>query len=103
LGDDDDDDDDDGDDTPEPTTPKAFKTLSSFPHTSTSSLISNTTSAPSAICSCLITGRAMLIPLIVKDLIYGFDRAPIAVIVSFLGVEEGCGFKSMLILSKRGL
>lgn len=33
----------------------------------------------------------MLIPLIVKDLIYGFDRAPMAVMVSFLGgVEEGC-------------
>ena len=46
----------------------------------------------------------MLIPLIVKDLIYGFDRAPMAVIVSFLaGVEEGCEFKLMLILSKRGL
>ena len=46
----------------------------------------------------------MLIPLIVKDLIYGFDRAPMAVIVSFLGgVEEGFKFKSMLILSKRGL
>ena len=31
----------------------------------------------------------MLIPFIVKDLIYGFDRAPMAVMVSFLGgVEE---------------
>ena len=52
----------------------------------------------------------MLIPLIVKDLIYGFDRAPMAVMVSFLlllllGFEDGgsCGFKSMLILSKIGL
>ena len=46
----------------------------------------------------------MLIPLIFRDLMYGFDRAPIAVIVNFLGValdeEED---KLMLILSKNGL
>ena len=97
--------DDDPPEPPTPTpTPKAFKTLSSFPHISISSLISNITSAPLAICSCLIIGRVMLIPLIVKDLIYGFDRAPMAVIVSFLaGVDEGCEFKLMFILSKRGL
>ena len=30
----------------------------------------------------------MLIPLIVSDLIYGFDRAPMAVMVSLLGVVD---------------
>ena len=98
--------DDDPQDPPTPTpTPKAFKTLSSFPHISISSLISKITSASLAIGSCLII--VMLIPLIVKDLIYGFDRAPMAAIVNFWGdVEEGwwwCEFKLMLIPSKRGL
>ena len=84
-------------------------TRSPFPQSSTFALISNTISPPFAMSSCCTIGTSTFLPLIVNDLMYGFDGASFATIlrIRFFSLSAslrwGCGGRSIVTLSKNGL